>query len=96
MVGVVRLHVSLQVVGGDETLGTDPAPVGLLSRVDPLVNCQVGAVGEGLLTLGTDVGLRLLVFLHVNPQTSSVGKTFLTGGALVRFVTRVDVVMFLQ
>ena len=64
--------------------------------MNPLVNSQVGRVGEGLLTLRTDIRLGLLVLLHVNPQTSSVGKTFLAGGALVRFVPRVDVVMLLQ
>ena len=53
-------------------------------------------MGEGLLALGADIGLRLLVLLHVNPETSSVGKTFLTGLALVGFVSGVDVVMLLQ
>ena len=53
-------------------------------------------MGEGLLTLRTNIGLRLLVLLHVNPQAPSVSKTFLACFALVGFVPCVNVVVLLQ
>ena len=47
-------------------------------------------------TVHVQVQVPVHLLLHVNPQTASVGKTFLTGGALVRLISRVDVLMFLQ
>ena len=92
----MTFHVSLQVVGGDKTFSTDPAPVGFFSSVNPLVNCEVGGVSEGLLTLGTNIRLSLLVLLGVDPQAPTIGETFLAGIALVRLISRVDVLVFLQ
>lgn len=71
--------------------------VGLTTyRVNPLVHGEMTGVTEGLLTLGTRVGLRLLVLLTVDPQTTSVGKAFVTLCALIRFVPCVNVLVLLQ
>ena len=64
--------------------------------MNPFVDRQVGGVSEGLLALRTHVRLRVLVLLHVDPQTSSVGKTFLASRTLVGFVAGVNMLMFLQ
>ena len=86
----VALHVPLQMVARDEPLGTEPAPVGLLSRVDPPVDGEVRGVGESLATIIAPVGLALTVLLLVDPQRAPVSEALGTLGAAVGLVAGVD------
>ena len=73
--------VVVEVAAGCEPLTTDPALVGLLSRVDPPVGVEAGAGAEPFLALRADVRLLPCVSPDVSLQQAGPVEGLATDSA---------------
>jgi hypothetical protein len=80
----------------NESFTAQTTAVGLLTRMNSLVNSQVGGMCKCLTALTAGIRLASIVLLEMDPQTASVGEPLVTLSALVGLGTSVNVMMLLQ